>query len=115
ILFKPYQPVELLDQSLSVPDVHWASLSPQLEGLIVPSKTYGVLAAGRPLLFIGAIDGEIGQLVARHSCGQTFQPGDVEGVVQWLRELSEDQTRLHELGNNARALYQHEFSYGVSL
>src|SRR5262245_8867122 len=60
VQFKPYQPRALLAQSLSVADVHLVSLRPELEGLIVPSKFYGICAAGRPTLFIGDGD-EIGR------------------------------------------------------
>jgi colanic acid biosynthesis glycosyl transferase WcaI len=61
VSFQPYQPLDRLALSLSVPDVHLVSLKPELEGLIVPSKFYSVLAAGRPVLFVGdpkAGDGE---------------------------------------------------------
>jgi colanic acid biosynthesis glycosyl transferase WcaI len=44
------------------PDAHWISLKPQLEGLIVPSKFYGIAAAGRPIIAITAKDGEIAHL-----------------------------------------------------
>jgi glycosyltransferase involved in cell wall biosynthesis len=115
LMFKPYQPIERLGLSLGVADIHWASLVPQLEGLIVPSKTYGVLAAARPLLFVGAADGEVGQLVTRNNCGQVFAPGNVDGVIQCLRALRDDRIRLRQLGDNARALYQREFAYGVAL
>src|SRR5690606_1867764 len=97
-IFKPYQPIENLGLSLGVADVHWASLAPQLEGLIVPSKTYGVLAAGRPLLFIGADDGEIGQLITHNHCGTTIAPRDVDAVVLRLRQLRDDREPLIQLG-----------------
>ena len=45
---RPYQPKERLGETLSVGDVHLMSLDPALEGLIVPSKFYGIAAAGRP-------------------------------------------------------------------
>ena len=50
--FQPYQRDEDLKYSLSVPDVHWISLRPELEGLIVPSKVYGIAAAGRPIIAV---------------------------------------------------------------
>jgi len=53
VSFRPYQPLDRLALSLSVPDLHLVSLKPELEGLIVPSKFYSVLAAGRPVLFVG--------------------------------------------------------------
>ncbi len=51
--FERYQPREALADSLSAADVHLTSLLPELEGLIVPSKIYRILAAGRPAIFIG--------------------------------------------------------------
>ena len=63
VVFKPYQSRELLSQSLSAADVHLVSLRPELEGLIVPSKFYGITAVGRPTLFIGDRDGEIARLL----------------------------------------------------
>ena len=50
---RPYQPKERLGETLAVADVHLVSLNPNLEGLIVPSKFYGIAAAGRPTIFIG--------------------------------------------------------------
>ena len=61
--FLPYQDNDVLKYSLSIPDVHWISLRPALEGLIVPSKIYGIAAAGRPMIAITARDGEIARLV----------------------------------------------------
>jgi colanic acid biosynthesis glycosyl transferase WcaI len=58
-----YQPRAILRQSLGLPDLHWISLNPRLEGLIVPSKFYGIAAVGRPVIAICAKDGEISGLV----------------------------------------------------
>jgi hypothetical protein len=54
---------------LAVADVHWLSLNPKLEGLIVPSKFYGIAAAGKPTIIIGDKNGEIARLVQRRGCG----------------------------------------------
>ncbi|BCX19571.1 MAG: glycosyltransferase WbuB [Geminicoccaceae bacterium] len=50
VRFVPLQPRERLSESLSVPDLHLVSLDPACEGLLYPSKVYGIRAAGRPLL-----------------------------------------------------------------
>ena len=54
ITYEPYQPRERLASTLTLPDVHLTILRPEMEGLIVPSKFYGILAAGKPQIFIGA-------------------------------------------------------------
>jgi colanic acid biosynthesis glycosyl transferase WcaI len=68
-LFQPYQPRERLSQSLGAADVHLISLRPELEGLIVPSKFYGIAAASRATLYAGDPHGEIGSMVRRAERG----------------------------------------------
>lgn len=84
VQFKPYQPLARLSQSLSVPDVHLITLQPELEGLIVPSKFYGVLAVARPIVFIGDVDGEVGRQLYRGHLGTTVAPGAVDALVAAL-------------------------------
>src|SRR6266849_4632252 len=91
--FFPYQDRSILKYSLGVADVHWISLKPQLEGLIVPSKFYGVAAAGRAVISISANDGEIAQLVEQNGCGIVIEPGDAKGLANALIELSSDAER----------------------
>src|SRR5205085_11009251 len=55
----PYQPRELLRFSLAAADVALITLAQGLAGLSVPSKTYGIMAAGRPILFVGDQSSEI--------------------------------------------------------
>jgi colanic acid biosynthesis glycosyl transferase WcaI len=74
--FRPYQAANDLAQSLSLPDVHWISLLPAMEGLILPSKFYGVAAAGRPTIAVTDPAGEIAELVRRYQCGAVVTPGD---------------------------------------
>ena len=104
--FRPYQPASALSQSLSLPDVHWISLRPEMEGLIVPSKFFGVAAAGRPVIAVSAIDGEISGLVMRHVCGVHVAPGDGNGLAAAISELKGDPERLRRLGENARAMLE---------
>ena len=61
VIFQPYQKRELLELSLNVPDVHWVTLDPLMEGSIVPSKFYGILAAGKPTIFVGDPNGELAE------------------------------------------------------
>ncbi|QPK62721.1 glycosyltransferase family 4 protein [Methylomonas sp. LL1] len=81
VIFKPYQPREKLSESLSVADVHLISLKPELESLIVPSKFYGILAVGRPVIFIGAQDGELAKIIYNNECGKVIKQQDTEQMV----------------------------------
>lgn len=110
IRFEPYQPRSRLLETLSVPDVHWLSLRPAFEGLIVPSKFYGIAAAARPVIAIVDPGGELACVVRQHSCGRTVAPGDVAGLVDCLVELGASPQLRKELGENARRAVDEEFS-----
>lgn len=106
---RPYQPRERLSESLTVPDVHWISLRPAVEGYILPSKFYGVLAAGRPTLFIGHAGGEIAELVRANDCGWAFEIGDSAGVADRLQALAADRATAESAGRAARALMDERY------
>jgi len=81
-----------------VADVHLISLRRELEGLIMPSKLYGIAAVGRPIIAVTAADGEIARLV---------QPGDGESLASAL--LRADPDRLAVMGRRARAMLDARF------
>lgn len=103
--FLPYQPRERLSDSLAAADVHLACLLPNLEGLIVPSKCYGVLAAGRPLIFIGDADGEVARIVREKECGRAVQMGDAAALVRTITELRGNLELREKIGLRARELF----------
>jgi len=108
--FKPYQEQAVLKFSLGVPDIHWISLNPELEGLIFPSKFYGIAAAGRPLIAIAAPDGEIARLVREHECGFVVAPGDAPALAALLAALAADRGALAGMGARARAMLEAQFT-----
>ncbi|MDX2306634.1 MAG: glycosyltransferase family 4 protein [Hyphomicrobium sp.] len=105
VTFRPYQPRERLAESLSVPDVHLISLRPELEGLIVPSKYYGIAAAGRPAIFIGDPDGEIARLLDRTGTGFSVPEGDAGRLVDVIRQLAREPDMSGAMGTRARAAF----------
>jgi colanic acid biosynthesis glycosyl transferase WcaI len=102
--FQSYQPAELLSDSLAAADAHFVSLLPALEGLIVPSKLYGILAAGRPVVFVGDPGSDLAKLVREQRCGVVVAVGDSEGLAAELRALRDDPARLDSMGTRAREL-----------
>ena len=108
--FLPYQPREALSDSMAAADVHLACLLPELEGLIVPSKVYGILAAGRPAIFIGDEQGEIPQLVRETGCGESVRCGEGARLASLLLQLRNDRERLQRLGRQARATFEARFT-----
>lgn len=110
--FRPYQPRERLSESLGVADVHWLSLRPEMEGLIVPSKFYGIAAAGRPVIAVTDLDGEIARIVQREACGVAIAPGDSAGLAAGIEALARDPARVAAMGRAARAVLEREFGRG---
>jgi colanic acid biosynthesis glycosyl transferase WcaI len=110
--FLPYQPRETLEDSLAAADVQLACLLPALEGLIVPSKLYGVLAAGRPMIFIGDTNGHIGRVIELAECGLAVDVGDWKALVAALRKLAKSTDCRQRMGERARRLLCDE--YGLS-
>jgi colanic acid biosynthesis glycosyl transferase WcaI len=108
--FRPYQERAVLKYSLGVPDVHWVSLKPDLEGLIVPSKIYGIAAAGRPAIVVTAPDGELARLVQQYDCGIVVEPGQAEVLVDQLRRLAGDPCRVAAMGRRGRAMLEARFT-----
>ena len=115
VAFHPYQPRWLLAASLSAADVHLVSLRPELEGLIVPSKFYGICAAGRPTLFVGDQDGEIARLIARYGCGRSIAAGDGEGLAQVIVELIGNASERRRMGEAARRALEEEFDKSIAV
>ena len=108
--FMPYQDRETLRYSLGVADMHLVSLKPELEGLIVPSKFYGIAAAGRPVLAITAMDGEIAKLVRAHDCGMVVEPGQGALLAELLHNIMRDNNRLEAMGRRARTMLEEHFT-----
>ncbi|MEM7329350.1 MAG: glycosyltransferase family 4 protein [Pseudomonadota bacterium] len=103
VFLRPYQPRARLHESLALPNLHWATLKPGLEGYIVPSKVYGIAAAGRPLLMIGDPAGEIGRIIAEFPFGACVQIGNSEQAKDFVLRLQADSKRASAMGEAARS------------
>jgi glycosyltransferase involved in cell wall biosynthesis len=109
VSFQPYQPLDRLPLSLTVPDVHLVSLKPELEGLIVPSKFYSVLAAGRPVLFIGNPKAEMARCIDEADCGRAFPPGAHNDLAATIRQLASHPAQVAKMGERAHDLWAARF------
>jgi glycosyltransferase involved in cell wall biosynthesis len=109
-IFLPYQPRELLADSLAAADVHLISLLPGLEGFIVPSKFYGILAAGRPAIFIGDRDGELARRINDLACGETVATGDGAALAEKILKLRNKPDYGREQGMRARTMFEQHYT-----
>jgi glycosyltransferase involved in cell wall biosynthesis len=102
VRFLPYQPKERLSESFGAADVFVVSLRAGLEGYIVPSKVYGILAAGRP--YVAATDPscEAAVLAREHQCGLVAAPGDPDALTSAIVRLHDDPAAARAMGAAAR-------------
>jgi glycosyltransferase involved in cell wall biosynthesis len=108
--FHPPVPREKLGDALAAGDAHLVTLRPRMPGLLVPSKIYGILAAGRPSLYVGPKEGEVFDIVTRGDCGLCVENGDAEGLAEAVRRLRRDCASEDGMGRRARDLFDREFT-----
>ncbi|HEX7242616.1 MAG TPA: glycosyltransferase family 4 protein [Longimicrobiaceae bacterium] len=102
VRFLDYLPRERLHLSLSAASVSLVTEEPSVAGLLVPSKTYGILASGRPLLFVGSEESDVAAVVRETGCGFVVAPDDADGVVAAVRRLRDRPEEAAEMGRRAR-------------
>ena len=103
VTFLPYQPREALPESLASADVHFVGLARGLAGYIVPSRIWGVLSAGRPVLAAADEESETVALVRETGCGVTVPPGDALRLAEAIRACHDGRHDLEAMGRRARA------------
>lgn len=110
IVLRPLQPRTHLSESLGVADIHLISLLPALEPYVIPSKLYGIMAAGRPAFFIGSADGEVANTLRRHDCGDAVPIGEGRALATRILALQQNPVRREAMGANARAGFEQDHS-----
>jgi len=103
VRFAPYQPRERLPEVLASGDVHLVPLKAGLAAASVPSKTYSVLAAGRPLLAAVDPGTEVARVVEAAGCGIAVPPDDEAAFLGGLRRLLDDPAEARAMGLRGRA------------
>jgi colanic acid biosynthesis glycosyl transferase WcaI len=112
----PYQDRSELRQSLSAADVHLVSIGNAMPGIVHPSKIYGAMAMGRPILLLGPGNNPISDLLERDDIGWRVSHGDVDGAERILREISAaSPAELKARGDRARGLLDSIGSREVSI
>jgi colanic acid biosynthesis glycosyl transferase WcaI len=106
VKFLPFRPFEQVQHVMIAGDIHVVTIRRGLEGVVVPSKLYGILAAGRPVLVVADQKSDAARIVADSGCGLTADPDDPQGVANAIRELRSDPVRLSDMGTRARGVAQ---------
>ena len=102
VRFFPYQPKALLHESFASADAFVVSLKSGLEGFIVPSKVYGILAAGRPYIAATDPSAEPAAIVREGACGLVAAPDDPAALADAIATLYDDRVATREMGARAR-------------
>jgi len=108
--FLPYQPRENLKNSLGASDVSLISLEEGAQGLSVPSKLYGVMASGRPIIANVPRDSEVAMTLREFNCGIVTRPKDVAGMVGAIRSLKSSETERKAMGERAYKAFLDNFT-----
>jgi colanic acid biosynthesis glycosyl transferase WcaI len=110
IIFKPYQTRELLRFSLGLPDLHLITLRPEMTGLMVPSKFYGIAAAGKPALFIGDSRCETARIIRETGCGDCIGTGAADVLAGLILHLQQNPAVISDMGKRARQVFDERYS-----
>lgn len=102
VRFFPYQAREALGDSFGAADVFVVSLAKGLAGYIVPSKLYGILAAGKPYVAAVEEECEVWEITRRFDSGLLVSPGDARGLAEKILSIYRDPALARRLGENAR-------------
>ena len=113
ISFFPYQPRADLSFSLSAADLHLLPLKSGMDGAMVPSKLYGIMAAGRPYLAITDEGSEPARLAEETGCGIWVQPDDIEAIARKLEWAFKRRDVLSQMGETGRRIAEERFDKEV--
>ena len=117
VIFIPYQDKEDLIYSLNAGDVHWCVNAKGIKGVSCPSKAYGIMSAGKPILGVLEKDTEVRWLIEESDCGKSCEPGDyaeIEKILYWYIEHACDE-KLISMGINGRTYLSEKLTKTVSL
>jgi putative colanic acid biosynthesis glycosyltransferase WcaI len=113
--FRPYAKRSDLSGSLAEGHVGLVTQIPETQGSIVPSKVYGIMAAGRPVLYIGPQGTTPADIIERYECGWRIEPGDTQGLVGLLRRLEQDRGLLNDAGVRARRAFEAQYDKPIGV
>jgi colanic acid biosynthesis glycosyl transferase WcaI len=109
VLFHPYSSRAKLGASLAEGHLGLVTQLPPTCGSIVPSKTYGIMAAGRPILYIGPRVATPARMIERFECGWQVNPGDTGTLIGLLEKLCCQRQLISEAGGRGRQAFEQHY------
>jgi glycosyltransferase involved in cell wall biosynthesis len=115
VYFKPYCSRRELGKSLGEGHVGLVTQLPETVGSVVPSKIYGIMAAGRPILYIGPRGATPAEHIRRFKCGWHIPPGDVNTLERLLLNLNGNRHLVSQAGERARIAFEQNFDKSIGV
>lgn len=109
VRFLPYQPKSELAESLGAADLHVVSVDREAIRFLMPSKLYGILAVGVPVLAVCPEWSGLHKEVTGERIGLTAEPGDAAGIATAIVEAAGRRDELAECGRRARRLAERSY------
>jgi len=110
-----YQLTAHLSYVLSVPDVHVIPMRRSASGLIMPSKLYSILAAGRPVIFVGDAHSTVRRILEEYRCGFYVEPGHHNELSKLIHSLSEDRQRVRRMSDRCRSVFERHYDQRIAI
>ena len=117
VIFIPYQRKEDIIYSLNAGDVHWCVNAKGIKGVSCPSKVYGIMAVGKPVLGVLEKGTEVRSLIEEVGCGRCCDPGDyleIAETIQWYIDNAEN-GNVKEMGMNGRRYLEEHLARDISV
>ena len=111
-LFDTYVDREDLGHLMHLADVGLVSLLEGQEGLSVPSKAFGLMAAGVPIIAVMSDKSEIARIVREENCGTLVKPGEKKVLADCIFQLYNDKDRLEQMSANASRATNSKYNLG---
>ncbi len=104
VRFLPFRPASEIPNVLAAGDIHIITVKRGLEGVIVPSKLYPILAAGKPVLAVSTPATDVARIITDAGCGVVVDPDDPQAVAAAIRELAANPQRVANMSQRARGI-----------
>ena len=115
VTFIPYQDKADLIYSLNAADIHWVVNAKGIKGVSVPSKLYGVMAAGKPVLGVLDEGSEARLIVEECNCGVCIEPGNYKEISNNIEYILNNKEEIRALGSNGRQYLESNLTKEVSI
>jgi glycosyltransferase involved in cell wall biosynthesis len=115
IHFAPFTEAKNLSDRLASADVHVVTLHERWTGTVVPSKFFGALAIGRPVLFCGDSQCAVARWIKQYDLGWVLTPENLQEVAESMRRLSTDKLAMQQKGELCHKVYRATFSREIGL